>query len=388
LIATCETWSSTTTLPALLTLSGLAVASFSPGPLNLSRQVSRKIVCAREPEVAAQQLRAELGLHSYDWVIVGDEALLRALAAGAPGPLEGWFPVDPNRKDIVTFLTSKHEFARRAPEFGIPVPESQFVTSAQEALEVARASGFPLVVKGPYGFSGLEVSIARNEEQLRESCQAMLRSYGVALLQRFIDGESASVAVLYDRGNPLAYKAYVAECPFPREHSAATCHAAFEHPSLEPTVRAVGAATKFTGMAGIDFVREFATGRLYALEINPRPTSAFSGLHRDREFFAPAIVRFLGDQQGQTSVYDAGESAQAYFPGYAFYFFSRANKLDGKAYRRLRASLAEAREADLRIVLWELSRFIARSGYDAVAGRLPKLRSWIDTKRNPHRPAL
>jgi hypothetical protein len=208
-----------------------------------------------------------------------------------------------------------------------------------------------------------------------------LERYPRVLLQRFVEGELASVAVLYDRGEPSAYKAYITECPFPRAHSAATVHRPFEHPELETIVRAAGAATGFHGMAGIDFVHESATGRLYALEINPRPTSAFAGLREDRAFFGPAVVRFVHGSREPAVRYEGDGQAQAYFPSYAFYFLGHAKKSERESYRRLAASLAQGREPGMRIALWEFARFVARAGYDRIGARSPRLRAWVEARR-------
>ena len=365
------------TLPALLSKS-LSVTGLSPGTLSLSRYVAQKLTCSRDPRIAADQMRELIARQHFDWIVVADDALFRALIeSGERESLRGWFPVDPARDDILAFVTSKHEFALRAAEFGIPVPESRLFTLISECVEHASTLGYPIITKGPHGFSGAEVSVAACESELRSACEKMLERYGKVLLQRFVCGASASAAVLYERGKPVAYKAYLTECQYPSEHSAATVHRPLRHASVEPIVSAIGAATGFNGMAGIDFVLEGETDRLFAIEINPRPTSAFSGLRADRAFFAPAVARFLRGDSEAVERFDKGDAPQAYFPDYAFYFLDRANKSTADSYRHLRTALGESAGAELPIVAWATARY----AYDRVGRFAPRLRSWLDSRR-------
>lgn len=365
------------TLPALLAKS-LSVTGLSPGTLSLSRHVAQKFTCSRDPRAAALQMRELIARQHFDWIVVADDALFRGLIeSGDRAALREWFPVDPSRDDILTFVTSKHEFALRASEFGIPAPESRLFADLSECLERASRVAYPIVAKGPHGFSGSEVFVATNESELRSACEKLLPRYGKVLLQRFVSGRSASAAVLYDHGKAAAYKAYFTECPYPSEHSAATVHRPLRHASVEPIVRAIGDATGFHGMAGIDFVLENETDQLFAIEINPRPTSAFSGLRADRAFFGPAIARFLRGDGEPAERFDAGDAPQAYFPDYAFYFLDRANKAKADSYRRLRSALGESAGSELPIVGWATARY----AYDRLGRFAPRLRGWLDSRR-------
>ncbi len=382
LVATCESWWSTAMLPSLL-VQQFAVTGLSPGVLNLSRHVRHKLTCSRDPRAAALAMRELIARQRFDWIVIGDDALFRALLeSGERESLRGWFPVDPFREDLIALVSSKHGFAQRAPELGVPVPESCLATTLSAALQAAANFGFPVVVKGPHGFAGSEVRIAENEPALLRTCQTLLERYGKVLLQRFVRGSNASAAILYERGKPLAYKAYFTECAFPHAHSAATVHRTLRHSSLEPIVRAIGAATGFHGMAGIDFVVEDRTGRLFAIEINPRPTSAFSGLRADRTFFGHAIARFLEGGDAPTERYEARDGAQAYFPDYAFYFLNRANKVEPGSYRRLLSCLAESPGSEVPIATWAIARY----AYDRATHHVPGLRVWFESRRRARRP--
>jgi hypothetical protein len=383
LLATCETWVSTTTLPVLFKSAGARITSLSPWPLRLSGHVAEKIRGSRDPLEAAAELRALLSARRFDWVVVADDALLRALVEhGGRAALQGWFPVDPLDDDALALLLSKHAFTERAPALEVPVPEFRFASTPEEALEYARGFGFPVVVKGAHGFAGLEVHVVDGESEARKRSAEVIARYGRALVQQFIDGVQAGACVVYDRGEPLGYEAYLADCCYPTANSASTVHESFRHPSIEPVVRAIGRATRFHGLLGIDFMYESKTDELYAIEVNPRPTLGFAGTAANRAFFTPVLASFLRGERTPTAVCKWRARPQVYFPGHVFHFIERADKRSGRAYRQLLACLGEFRLGTVLLAAWETARYIR----DRLAALLPLRRTppRMTASRRPH----
>ena len=355
LVATCQTWSSTTALPRLIAEAGLRVTGFSPGPLGLCGDVSTHVRCSREPKRAAQELAAYAASHAFAWVVIADEVLLRALVDRQnPRESTAWAPFDISDPAIGEFLLSKHEFVRNAGRFGISIPPSHLAVTVDHALAFVTELDYPVLVRGDRGFAGMEVTIAADEKALRRSAAEVIAAYGRVAVQRFVPGASVSVSVLFARGVPLAYNAYRTECGYPTATSASTRHEDFAHPDLDSVVRKIGAATRFHGMAGIDFMHDDETNALYAIEVNPRPTMGFAGTRANRTFFAPAIERFLAGDDAPTVVYAGRVPVQTYFPGYVFFAITQPRMSDR---RELWAALAEFRLGDWRVALWEFGRF-------------------------------
>jgi hypothetical protein len=383
LIATCQTWLSTTTLPALLADAGVKTKALSPWPLSLSRHVGEHIKAPRNPRRAAALLRDTLARRHFDWVIVADEELLRALTEGGElASLASWFPVDPRNAGALRLLLSKHEFAKRAPKLEIPIPESRFAFSVDEAVACAEAFGYPVVLKGAHGFAGLDVHVIDGEGALRHRAAELLVRHEQVLVQRFINGVQASASVLYDRGTVVGYSAYLAQCCHPTANSPSTVHERFRHPAIEPIIRTIGAATRFHGFAGIDFMYDSSSGELYALEVNPRPTIGFSGTAGSRAFFAPLVDKLLRGTAQPTVAYAGRRPVDVYFPAYLFYFLTRADKRDFGSYRRALACLAEFRPADFKLAAWQIARFV----YDEIGKRVPALRARLDLQRRKTPP--
>jgi hypothetical protein len=365
-------------LPSLLSGTGSWVAALSPGPLGLSRYVDEHIAGSRDPAEAAAHLRALLVQRTFDWVIVADERLLRALVESAGyGKPSRWLPFDPLDEDAAGLLLSKYAFAQRAPALGIKTPESHLAATTAACVAAARSFGYPVVLKGDQGFAGLEVAVVADEERLRLLSAGLIARYGRVLVQRFIKGRQASVVVLYDRGVPLGFKPYLAECSFPTADSPSTLHEHFRHPSLENVVRAVGATTGFHGFAGIDFMFEAGTGELYALEVNPRPTIAVGGNATNRAFFTPLVEQFMRGERRPLVAFEPREGVQPYFPVHLFYFLHRADKLDPRSYRRALSCLRSFDPVEWRLAAWEGARF----AYDQLTKCAPSIRTSIDAAR-------
>lgn len=83
---------------------------------------------------------------------------------------------------------------------GYPVPDGRSFRVREIDAGCAYASelGFPVVVKPNHGFSGVHVSIAANEPQLRRAMQALFADplHRTALVQRKVDGNDFRIVIL------------------------------------------------------------------------------------------------------------------------------------------------------------------------------------------------
>lgn len=352
---------------------------FCPALLGMVGNFPSVVACSSDPATAATQLQSYLRCNPFDWVIVADEELLRALIDGRSlDSRTEWFPVDPADSLAVDLLASKYTFIERADALGLSVPTNRFAASADEAVAYAQEIGYPVFLKGEHGFAGLQVRCLTDDQGVRRVAERFLQAYSRVLVQGRIGGIPVSACVLYDRGKLSAYKTFMTECEYPGRFSPSTVHQYFAHPAIEPVLSALGEATKFHGLAGVDFMYDPALDKLFVIEMNPRPTIGFAGAAANRAFFAPAIERFL--RRGSFSapdVYDGREPAQCYFPSYLFYLATRPDWHDRRLLDRLRASIHEFRPREWRLVLFEIVRFFG--------GRLKKAATVVLSHRKRRR---
>lgn len=93
---------------------------------------------------------------------------------------------------------AKEVFARH----GLPTPPHHWVTADNVELELELIRR-PCVVKPAASGSSVDVTIARTREQTVEAVTRLVRQYGAALVERYIDGPELTVGVLGDSALPV-----------------------------------------------------------------------------------------------------------------------------------------------------------------------------------------
>ena len=103
----------------------------------------------------------------------------------------------------VAVATDKWECYRRFAQAGLPTPESVCV-AAHDAAAAAEAMGYPVVVKPLDGAGCAGVGLATDEKSLRAVLrQPALLEPAPLLVQRYVEGEAASVSLLVADGCSL-----------------------------------------------------------------------------------------------------------------------------------------------------------------------------------------
>src|SRR5271157_597273 len=166
---------------------------------------------------------------------------------------------------------------------GLPTPATR-LTSFAKASQAANELGFPLVIK-PLDGTGCEgVCLVANSSELDESL-ALLRKvtcHDQILLQSFIRGTHASVSLLVTQGRsiPLSLNQQIIRPGRPFSYSGGVIP--LEHPASQLAFDLAQAAVKaipgLRGYVGVDIILEQDRGWL--IEINPRITTSYVGLHR------------------------------------------------------------------------------------------------------------
>lgn len=165
-------------------------------------------------------------------------------------------------------LHSKIAFLEEARGCGFDVPKSASVTTLGEAREWAAAR--PCVIKPEFSRFGVFVRIYR--EGIPRHVPD-LAAMGRWVVQDCCEGtELCSYSIAAD-GQLLAHQVYRPTYRLGRS-SSYYFEPAVE-PRIETCVRALVAATQFTGQISFDWIRD-TEGRCFVLECNPRATS---GLH-------------------------------------------------------------------------------------------------------------
>lgn len=79
-------------------------------------------------------------------------------------------------------------FVKTIKEIGLKVPNSRAVTSIEEAVEVAKSIGYPVMCRIAYALGGLGSGLAKNEEELKEICKKAFSFTKQILIEEYLSG--------------------------------------------------------------------------------------------------------------------------------------------------------------------------------------------------------
>lgn len=183
---------------------------------------------------------------------------------------------------VIARMGSKVEARRFARASGVPiVPGSEgAVSSSEEALSLARAFGYPVMLKASAGGGGIGMTVTHNEDELRqayESSSKRVASYfgdGTLYLERYIERpRHIEIQVLAD-GQGGVVSLGERECSIQRRHqkiveeSPSTGVDAMLRAEISECAVRLTRALNYSGAGTVEFM--VADGRFYFLEMNTR----------------------------------------------------------------------------------------------------------------------
>jgi hypothetical protein len=204
-------------------------------------------------------------------------------------------------------VRSSRPLARRmAAQLGIAAPPSAPVPYLQAAEAFARDHGWPVVLTREGRTGGDRVRVCADTDELRVGYAALTQDeeshhgigYGLSYafwsvmtglhlagdltrplqdgpllaVEAMAPGRPASYSVVSYDGRWLAGIAAVAERLYPPGSATSSAVRLIHDPAMAEAGRKLVGRLGFTGFAGLDFMRDEASGKLWFLKFNPRPT--------------------------------------------------------------------------------------------------------------------
>jgi predicted ATP-grasp superfamily ATP-dependent carboligase len=168
------------------------------------------------------------------------------------------------------FLMSKFTFPLLCQEYGLPVPSTVMVQSADEALAAAARFGYPLIAKRRVGSAGDSVNFLPDTASLLALLDTLSPENPMAF-QEFVSGQVGGSIALFDRGRLLCWVAFYKLKTYPGRFGPSTTLRFVDLPEYGPLLARLGEITGFHGISGADFIHDPETGRLILLEQHGRP---------------------------------------------------------------------------------------------------------------------
>jgi hypothetical protein len=220
------------------------------------------------PEAFADALAALMERERIDLLVPTCEEVFYVARARDRLRALGRVLVEPLEK--LHTLHSKWRFAQRAMEYGLAVPETRLLTSAEE-LRAALAAPGEWVLKPVYSRFAARTLLPPHPARARAEVRPTPLAPWVA--QRYVRGRALCTYSVAHNGQLAAHAAY--PVTFSAGQGAAIHFQAEAHAGALKWVQAFVAAENFSGQIAFDFIEDEARA-LWALECNPRATS---GVH-------------------------------------------------------------------------------------------------------------
>ncbi len=182
---------------------------------------------------------------------------------------------------------TREDMKRVARSFGIKTPLHRYVITEDDITEAGQNLRFPLIVKHPNSYASIGMTRTSRVETpiaLREESDKIIKEFGEALVEEFVEGREFTVLVAenaQDPANPVVFPAV--EFSFPEgecfkhfdlkwaDYQNMIC-CAVDNPELDKRLSTLSAQL-FTGLNGSGYgrcdIRMNAEGELFLLEINP-----------------------------------------------------------------------------------------------------------------------
>jgi hypothetical protein len=281
---------------------------------------------ARPDLVIACDERTVRDLHQlYRQTRHGD---LRLLIETSLGPADS-FPV----------VTSRADFLALAHRHGVRVPPSMALPSIEALDPWIRQHPVPFVLKADGSWSGFGVRIISDASEAKSAFASMtrrasgrlalreillegnhfaLRSWALAerpamSVQNYIDGWPANIGAACWKGQILAATC-VESVSTLSATGPSTVARIIDNPEMMEAARRIVKALHLTGMIGLDFMIEAATGFAYLIELNPRNTPICAVRLGPGHNLPEALVARLADRPVCQKLSRTERDIVAFFP--------------------------------------------------------------------------
>jgi hypothetical protein len=300
------------------------------------RMVYRALAPRRSLEAALLRVRPDLVIPCDERTVRDLHQLhrqtrhrdLRLLIEASLGPADE-FPV----------VTSRADFLALARRLGVRVPPSMALPSIQALDSWIAQHPVPFVLKADGSWSGFGVRIISNaaeakaafarmtrrasgrlalREFLLEGNNFALRSWALAerpalSVQGYIDGWPANIGVACWQGQVLAATC-VESVATVSATGPSTVARIIDNPEMMQAACRIVEALRLTGVIGLDFMIEAATGFAYLIEINPRNTPICAVRLGPGHNLAEALVARLADRPVRQKLSRTERDIVAFFP--------------------------------------------------------------------------
>lgn len=207
-------------------------------------------------------------------------------------------------REVLHLALDKKETLTLAKELNIPIPQTRFVTSAEEALSFAEEVGYPIVMKPRAMFSydkvkrefRFKVAYARDREDLKKHLQLFSQEEIYPILQEYCPGFGVCHGVLYVAGELLGLYQWKRVREYPLTGGVVSLLLSVPvDPELQEWTQHLLKAMKWDGVAMVEYRVNELTGKKVLMEVNGRVWGSLSAANKSGLNFPYALYHYMKD---------------------------------------------------------------------------------------------
>lgn len=276
LIACFSDWDTLMELPYILKKGGCVVDLYcSDGSWVLSNKYYNQwIEASSDKTVYRDKLFDLVKDGEYQWVILGDEPLIKYLNENISLP-DLFVKIMP----IVNIqyremLSSKVGLADFCKEHDIDAPGYCLYNGFSDIEKIKTGLNFPVINKQDFSWGGVGMFVSDTYEAFISEISRIPKNQNV-IIQEFIQGVEIPVEALFYQGELLMYNTskiiqYDKDC-----FTYSTKRIYFENRALEPLLINLGKKLGINGFVNIAYMHDQKSGKYYLIEVDTRPNSWF-----------------------------------------------------------------------------------------------------------------
>jgi len=298
LIACFDNWDTLSEIPVVLSIAGFQVDIFcgSKSWLLHNKYFHKYIAADENPEGFVRQLINIANSDYYDWIIPGDEKIIKLLNDFVDDEALFYKILPLTKIENRELLSSKNGLSNICSKYHINSPGHVKFTIGSDT-EYSGTLAYPLIVKVDFSWGGVGIKICDTPEQLTDALNSFSKGETV-IIQEYIEGKEVPVEALFWKGDLLAFvRSEILEYDKDRFTYSTRRRYFPADELLKNEVEKFGKCAGVHGFVNMAYIQSETNGRYFLIEADLRPSSWFAYAKYAGVSFSKALKSVTGESK-------------------------------------------------------------------------------------------
>ena len=271
LVVCLENWDTLQEVPFVLSKAGCSVDVYCSKDSWLLKNKfhNQWIECSDDIEIYQQQLFQIARSKQYDWIVLGDEKLLKLIGDNVPDNL--FTTIMPITKmENRALLGSKKGLSDLCIKYSILTPPYLIYNHEPNFTVDTLTLQYPILVKKDLSWGGGGIDFCDNKEALKAAIDKAGKEYSY-IIQEFIKGDDIGIEAFYHNGELINYNAGKVIGYSKSKFTFTTKRHYFLNSRLQKELENLGNHFGINGFASIQVIYKKEDDDYYFLEADLRP---------------------------------------------------------------------------------------------------------------------